>query len=88
MAVQRVVVAVSPRLLGDALCRSLAQDGLEVISIDVDTDLGGEYDVAVVSAGRETEVQATHVISLPEGGSGATGLSPLTLLRNALAALT
>ena len=87
MAVLRVVVAVTPRLLGDALCRALAEDGLDASSVDVGSLLIEEYDVAVVNAGRATEVRAKHVITLPEEGSGPGGLSSLALLRHALAEL-
>lgn len=87
MAGLRVVVAVTPRLLGDVLCHALAQDGLDVISVDVGSMLVDEYDVAVVNGGRASEVRAKHVITLPEEGSGAGGLSSLTLLRHSLADL-
>lgn len=87
MAGLRVVVAVTPRLLGDVLCHALAQDGLDVISVDVGSMLLEEYDVAIVNGDRGSEVRARHVITLPEEDSGASGLSSWALLRHALAEL-
>ena len=87
MSTQRVVVAVSPRLLADALCQALARDGLEVINADAGPLPDGEYDVAVVNGGRGAEVRARYVVTLPEEGSGPGGLSSLALLREALADL-
>ena len=62
---RRVVVAVTPRLLGDALCRALAQDGFRVVTAGGSAD--GAYDVAIVSPGRETDVVAARVITVDGG---------------------
>lgn len=59
-----VVVAVSPRLLGDVVCRALALDGLAVSSVDAGTAAETAYDVALVSAGREHEVRAREVVAV------------------------
>lgn len=59
---RRVVVAVTPRLLGDVLCRALAQDGFLVSTAHGRTEEA--YDVAVVSAGREHDVVAARVITI------------------------
>ena len=59
---RRVVVAVTPRLLGDVLCRALALDGFLVSTADDGTDQA--YDVAIVTAGREHDVVATRVITI------------------------
>lgn len=64
MAVLSVVVAVSPRLLGDVVCHALALDGLAVGSVDAGTAAERSYDVALASPGREREVHAKEVVTL------------------------
>lgn len=64
MSVLSVVIAVSPRLLGDLACRVLALDGLAVSSLDAGTAAETSYDVALVSPGREHEVRASEVVTV------------------------
>lgn len=59
-----MVVVVSPRLLGDTVRRVLSLAGFTCTG---GTD-GRRAVVAVVSAGRETEVDARHVITLAGEG--------------------
>ena len=85
MRAGRVVVAVSPRLLGDVLCRSLAEQGMAVLSVDAAPFADEVYDVGVVSAGREGEVHAAHVITLPpDDEAGDFGLGYLRRTLDAL----
>ena len=82
---QRVVVAVSPQLLADAVRRALAASGIE--TVDVSERSGRRADVAVVSAGREGDVDAVRVLTL--SGDGDAGAAPgrvvdLASLRTAL----
>jgi len=87
VAGKRVIVAVSPPLLADALCRALAQDGMTVSTVDEVPLPDQPYDVAVVTPGREQEVRAAHVVTVPAEGSGAAGPTSLALLREAVARL-
>lgn len=64
MDVLSVVVAVSPRLLGDVVCRALALDGIDVGSVDAGTAAETTYDVALASPGREREVRAAEVVTV------------------------
>ena len=70
-----VVVAVTPRLLGDVLCRALAVDGFLVSTADIRTEEA--YDVAIVSAGREHDVRARRVITVEAGEPDLTTLRAL-----------
>lgn len=59
-----VVVAVSPRLLADAVRRALGAVG--VATVDVSDAAAVAADVAVVSPGREPDVHVRTVLTLSE----------------------
>lgn len=69
---RRLVIAVAPRLLGDALSRVLGREDLdvvvlgpdEVVDLDPESD-EGHFDIALVSS-DEPDVPASVVIRLPE----------------------
>lgn len=65
----RVVVAVSPRLLGDLVVRVMALAGYDVVDVDLVARECEPTPVAVVSPGRETHVAADVVLTLPREGS-------------------
>ena len=79
----RVVLAVSPPLLADALRRALHRDDL--VLVDVADQDGSPYDLAVVTAGRAGEVQASRTITLRDADDARA--AELDLLRQELAAL-
>ena len=70
-----MVVAVTPRLLGDALCRALARDGFRVSTAFEPTDQA--YDVAIVSPDRENDVVAARVITVDAGSPDLAALREL-----------
>ncbi len=80
-----VVVAVTPRLLCDAVRRALQLDG--IASHEAEDGLAVRYDVAVVSAGREQDVRARTVITLAGEGDAvdADRVADLVTLRAVLA---
>ena len=89
MSPPSVVVAVSPRLLSDAVRRTLDLDG---IATSEASDGVGHVDIAIVTSGREPEVDAESVITLVSDEPGAAAAADvqvvdLNQLRTALAAL-
>lgn len=86
-----MVLAVSPRLLADAVRRALEAGGIATVEVgsgpgdDVEVAV---VEVAVVSAGREAEVRARTVITLAgDGDDGALRVHDLAGLRAALSGL-
>lgn len=82
-----VVVAVSPRLLSDAVRRTLDLDGIRTVEAG---SAEADADVAVVTTGREAEVSARRVITLSTGDGASQdwgSISDLAGLRAALADL-
>ncbi len=82
-----IVVALTPKLLSDAVRRLLELDGrptVEVVAGDART-----YDIAVVSPGREQQVRALSIVTLagddPEPLPGA--VLDVAQLRRRLAVL-
>ena len=88
MSPPSVVVAVSPRLLSDAVRRTLDLDGIPSSLVGEQTT---PVDVAIVTSGREPEVEAEAVITLASDPAGperaALLVADLPELRAALAAL-
>jgi len=75
---RRVVIAVSPRLLGDTLSRALDRDELEIV---VMTEKGsesfrGHADVLIVSDAEPADLGAEVVIHLPQGSDVAVVDAP------------
>lgn len=64
-----MVVAVTPRLLGDSLVSALVDQGVAATSVDEGE--GHHFDVAVVSADRQQDVEADVVIRLPDVPDGS-----------------
>jgi hypothetical protein len=82
----RVVIAVSPRLLADAVRRLLQLGGITT----VEPATASRSDIAVVSPGRESEVDTQVVITLAADSStappdGCALVRDLAGLRTALA---
>lgn len=84
-AATRVLIAIEPRLLSDVLIRVLDGPNVEIV---VDTPAGQQprhFDLAVVSAGAGTDLNANVVVRLPaiEGGEGSittpSGTQPAVL---------
>jgi hypothetical protein len=72
-AQRSVVVAVTPRLLGDSLVSALADQGVAATSAS-DGVAAEHFDVAVVSADRQDDVDADVVIRLPDVPDGSAAL--------------
>jgi hypothetical protein len=75
---RRVVIAVSPRLLGDTLSRALDRDELEIVVV---TEKGsesfrGHADVLIVSEPEPAGLAAEVVIHLPQGSELAVVDAP------------
>ena len=75
---RRVVIAVSPRLLGDTLARALDRDELGIVVV---TEAGsetfrGHADVLIVSDAEPADLGADVVIHLPEGNDMAVVDAP------------
>lgn len=76
----RLVIAVAPRLLGEALCRVLTCEQRDVVVVvpgavadgALGTATGADFDIAVVSA-DEQDLSASVVIRLPD--SPALGMA-------------
>jgi hypothetical protein len=74
----RVVIAVSPRLLGDTLSRALDRDELEIMVVTegVPESFRGHADVLIVSDAAPADLSADVVIHLPEGNDVAVVTAP------------
>lgn len=78
---KRVLIAVSPRLLGDLLARRLDLEDVEVVMLDEDRRVGSadlRFDVVVTTGLPPARVEAIAVLRLPDGLSEATTCSLLT----------
>jgi hypothetical protein len=64
-APRRVLVAVEPRLLGDALTTLLAEIGVDDVHRYEGAPIPGRFDLALVTAGV-TGVRASLVLTLPD----------------------
>lgn len=69
----RVLVAVEPHVLADALAGVLAGSGDDVVVLEPEsspTSVAGDYDVAVVTIVLPDDVHAEVIIELPDDAGG------------------
>ena len=67
----RVLIAVSPPLLGDVLARELARDDLQIVLLSVGGDTRDDDFDLVVTNHRPPSVTTRALLRLPRDGAGA-----------------